>query len=126
VRLLLDAHIAKATVVALRKRLPSAQVEHVAHWRAGAFLKASDQDILSACHEEARVLVTFDQRTIPGLLRQWAAEERAHSGVIFGDKNSVAPDRPGVVAAAICSLAREIGGVATLNMVRFLRRAKEP
>jgi hypothetical protein len=123
VRLLLDFHISKATVEALRQRVASLDAEHLAGWRAGVFLRASDEDILAVCHQERRVFVTFDQRTIPDLLRSWAAEQRPHSGVIFGDENTVKPGHPGAVAGAIARLAREIGGTDTTNLIRFLRPA---
>ncbi len=120
----MDCHISKATLGALRKKIPSIQVEHLATWHGGAFLRADDEDILAACHEERRTLVTFDQRTIPDLLRLWAAEERPHSGVIFGDQNTVKPNRPGAVAAAIAAPAREPGHATMTNTVRFLRPAR--
>jgi hypothetical protein len=115
--------MAKATVLALRKVLPSLDAQHLAGWRAGAFLRASDEDILAACHAEQRTFVTFDQRTIPDLLRSWAAEQRPHSGIIFGDENTVKPSHPGAVAAALVRLANEIGDSETTNLVRFLRAA---
>jgi hypothetical protein len=121
VRLLLDCHISKATIQALRKRLYNLDTQHLAAWRSSAFLRASDEEILAACHRERRVFVTFDQRTIPDLLRSWAAEQRPHSGIIFGDENSVRPNHPGAVAAALSQLAGEIGGADTTNLVRFLR-----
>jgi hypothetical protein len=123
VRLLLDCHISKATVQAVRKILSSREVEHLAGWRSGAFLRASDEDILSACHQERRPFVTFDQRTIPDLLRSWAAEQRGHSGVIFGDENTVKPSHPGSMAGALARLAREIGDSDTTNLVRFFHAA---
>jgi len=96
---------------------------HLAGWRAGAFLRAADEDILTECHRQRRLFVTFDQRTIPDLLRSWAAEQRAHSGVVFGDENTVKPSHPGAVAGAIGRLAREIGNSDTTNLIRFLRPA---
>lgn len=123
-RLLLDCHIAKATIPALRKKLPSVDSQHLAKWHGGAFLKAEDDEILEMCHAEHRAFVTFDQRTIPDLLRQWAAEERPHSGVIFGDENSVKPSVPGAVAAALAALLAELGDSDLLNAVRFLRAAR--
>ncbi len=123
-KLLLDCHIVKATLAALRKIAPSIQVEHLADWRGGAFLRADDGEILAGCYEERRAFVTFDQKTIPDLLRQWAAEERPHYGVFFGDRNTVKPNKPGAVAAAIAALVAELGDRPTANMVRFLRRPK--
>lgn len=67
------------------------------------------------------MFVTFDQRTIPDLLRQWAAEDRPHSGVIFGDQNTVKPNSPGAVAAALAPLARESAGTGMVNTILFLR-----
>jgi len=121
VRLLLDCHIAKATVQALRNSSFNLDAEHLAGWRSGAFLRASDEDILAACHRERRAFVTFDQRTIPDLLRLWAAEQWPHSGVIFGDENTVRPSHPGAVARALARLAKEVGDSDTTNLVRFLR-----
>jgi hypothetical protein len=123
VRLLLDCHISRATVPALRKRLPFLHSEHLAAWRAGEFLRAADEDILSEWHRERRVFVTFDQRTIPDLLRLWAAEGRSHSGVVFGDERSVKPSQPGAVTAAIARLVAEIGNSDTTNLIRYLRPA---
>jgi hypothetical protein len=123
VKLLLDCHISKATAQALRKSLATLDAEHLAGWRSGAFLRASDEDILAACHRERRAFVTFDQRTIPDVLRCWAAEQRPHSGVIFGDENTVKPSHPGAVAGALARLAKEIGDADTTNLVRFLRAA---
>ena len=120
-KVLLETHIAKATLGALAKTAPSIQAEHLARWREGTFRSASDADILAACHAESRVFVTFDQRTVPDLLRHWAAEGRDHSGVIFGDENPIRPNSPAQVAAALKALADELGSADTLNMVRFLR-----
>ena len=105
-RLLFDCHVAKAALGALRKLDPSIQAEHLAGWHGGAWLRAADAEILALCHEEGRTFVTFDLRTIPDLLRQWAAEDRPHSGVIFGDANTVPPNSPRRRGGG-CSSARE-------------------
>ena len=120
-KVLFDCHVAKAAVEALKNRVPGLSPEHLARWREGAFLRATDAEILAICYEERRVFVTFDQKTIPDLLRLWAAEERPHSGVIFADENTIKPSNPSAVAAAVAALAEDIGTVDTENMVRFLR-----
>jgi predicted nuclease of predicted toxin-antitoxin system len=123
VKLLFDCHVAKATLGALRKTAPGIHAEHLSHWRGGAFLRAGDEEILAACHEERRVLLTYDQATIADVLRLWAAEERPHSGVFFADENTVKPNVPAEVASAVAALAREIGNADTTNLVRYLRPA---
>jgi hypothetical protein len=124
VRLLLDGHIAKAAVTALRRFAPRLDVAHVAEWRGGAFRTAEDAAILAACFEEGRSFITYDQRTIPDLLRQWAAEEKPHGGVIFGDNNTVPPDDPGAVARAIAGLAQRTAGAEMTNVVLYMRRSE--
>ena len=122
--LLLDCHIPKAALKALRSKAPFLQVEHLADWRAGAFLRASDEDILTACYEERRTFVTFDLRTIPELLRQWAAEDRPPSGVIFVDDKSFRPNSPTFVAS-LANLASEYRSTSMLNIVRFLHAPRK-
>jgi predicted nuclease of predicted toxin-antitoxin system len=123
VKLLFDVHVAKAAVAAFRKIAPQIQAEHIVHWHNGTFLQADDNEILAACRAENRVLVTYDMATIPDLLRRWISEERPHSGVFFADENTIRPNNPGEVAAAVAALAKEIGNADTTNLVRFLRLA---
>lgn len=122
-KVLLDVHVAKAAIGALRKAAPGIDAEHISQWRGGAFLRADDEEILAACHTENRVLVTYDMATIPDLLRCWMAEGRPHSGVVFADENTVRPNVPGEVARAVASLAKQHGNADTTNLVRHLRPA---
>jgi len=122
-KLLLDVHVAKAAIDALRNTAADLQAIHISQWRGGAFLQAEDSDILAACHAEKRLLITYDQATIPDLLRRWMSEDRSHAGVVFADENTVKPNAPGEVAAAIAALAKEIGHTDTTNLVRYLRPA---
>lgn len=117
--LLFDCHIPKTTLKALRSKATFLQVCHLAEWRAGGFLRASDEDILTACYEEQRTFVTFDLRTIPDLLRQWAAEDRPHSGIIFVDDKTFRPQSP-AFASALAALCSEYRSTGMLNIVRFL------
>ena len=88
-KLLLDVHVAKATVGALRKAAPQIQAEHIAQWRGGSLRAANDDEILAACYDDQRVFLTYDMATIPDLLRRWMAEDRPHSGVVFADNNTM-------------------------------------
>lgn len=122
-KLLLDVHVAKAAIGALRKAAPQVQAEHISQWRGGVFLRAEDAEILAACHTEKRMLVTYDLATIPDLLRRWMAEDRPHSGVVFADANTVRPNAPAKVSSALASLAKDIGNADATNLVRYLRAA---
>lgn len=42
-----------------------------------------DKGVLALASEEARILVTQDVRDFPGILREWAAAQRSHAGVIL-------------------------------------------
>ncbi len=99
-------------------------VAHLADWRGGAYRTAEDELILTACFEEGRSLVSYDQRTIPAVLRRWATEERPHAGVIFGDINTVPANHPGAVARALAALVEECSGSDMTNAVLYLRLAR--
>ena len=122
-KILFDSHVKRAAVEVLRRRAVHLDAVHLADWRHGAFLHAEDTDILAACAEEGRAWLTYDQRTIPDLLRQWAAEQRSHAGVAFGDRHTVPPNETGAVAAALAQLVAEIADADTTNLIRYLRRA---
>lgn len=121
-KLLLDGHIKKAAGPALRRRCPGVEVVHIADWQGGLFRAAEDADILAACLKENRIFVTYDQRSVPGLLRRWAIEERSHAGVIFGDSDSVPANDSGAVASVLAALIQATRGSDTTNVVRYLRR----
>jgi len=121
VKLLLDVHNSKAAMAALQQRCPGLDVAHIADWQGGTYRAAEDGAALAACFDDDRVFVTYDQRTVPGLLRIWAAEERPHAGVFFGDNNTVPAGHAGAVAKSLAFLAEEIAGLETTNVVRFLR-----
>ena len=124
VKLLLDCHIPKTVVVTLSRRCAGLEVVHLAEWRGGAFRAAQDADVLAACFEERRTLVTYDHRSIPGLLRCWAAEERPHAGVVFGDSTTVPANDPSAVARALRTLVEETGGADMTDGILYLRPAR--
>ncbi len=49
----------------------------------------SDDRVLRAAAEDGLTLVTYDLRTIPPLLAEWAAAGQAHAGVVFVDQRSI-------------------------------------
>jgi len=125
-RLLLDVHIPAAVAVAVRRRLPGLDILHISDWHSGGFLEAEDPAVLAECAKEGRGLVTFDLKTIPALLVEWAEAQRSHAGVFLVDEKTVRPENVGAVAASIADLVTELRDADTTNLVRFLARAKAP
>ena len=124
-KLLLDSHIPKAVARALQRRASGLDVIHVADWRGGVYRDADDGKILAACFDEGRVFVSYDQQTIPLLLRRWAEQEKPHAGVIFGDVNTVPPDRVGMVVRALAALVEDLSGSDMTNVLRYLRSPRQ-
>lgn len=82
-RFLLDEHISATVCSIVRERRSDILIESLLEWR-GASLRGKDDDVvLTAASEAGFTLVSYDLRTIPPLLRVWAAQGRSHGGVVF-------------------------------------------
>lgn len=87
-------------------------------WHEGTFLGHRDEDILAAALSEDRVLVTYDLRTIPLLLRRLARAGTQHAGVVLVSVRTVLP-------SDVRGLTRSLGRLADQaeelrNQVLFL------
>ena len=104
----------------LRRRGLDAQA--LRDWREGRFLTRPDREILDAAHVEGRVLVTYDVRSIPGLIRSLAPSGFEHSGIIYVSDATIKANQIRLLADAIerCLMGRE--GLAWSNLEMFLVR----
>ena len=84
-RLLLDSHVPADVAAAVLKLKPSWSVEHVSSWQEGVWRNVDDDLLLEACHEDRRVLVSKDRRTLPHWVALRASEGKDHSGILFYD-----------------------------------------
>jgi len=79
VRLLLDAHISRRVAAALRRRghdvLAADEQRALDGW--------SDEDLLALCHRDDRILVTFDVKDFPAIVRRWSEAQRPHAGCMI-------------------------------------------
>jgi len=123
-RLLLDAHISPA--VAARLRRDGVDAFALRDWRDGELRAASDAEVLAAALAEACVLVSYDCRTIPPLLKEWGEIGRAHAGVVLIDDKTVRPSDIGGIQRALAALAAQSGEEAWLDRVVFLRARDTP
>jgi predicted nuclease of predicted toxin-antitoxin system len=80
VRLLLDAHVSGPRV---GQRLAAAGHEVRALDQELALEGLDDDEVLALAVAEGRILVTHNVRDFPVILREWAAAERSHAGVIL-------------------------------------------
>ena len=121
-KLLLDEHISPDVAEGLGRRHRAMVVRYIAEWEDGDFLGQDDSACLQEAARQGLTLVTYDRRTIPGLLKAWAEEARNHGGVIFVDEKTISPADIGGLVQALVKLSRETGDWDWTNRVCFLRR----
>jgi hypothetical protein len=80
VRLLLDAHVSGPNV---GRRLEQKGHDVRALDQEPDLEGLDDDDVLALASAEQRILVTHNVADFPPILREWAAAQRAHAGVIL-------------------------------------------
>jgi predicted nuclease of predicted toxin-antitoxin system len=80
VRLLLDAHVSGPRV---GRRLEEDGHDVRALDQEPALEGLDDEEVLALASEEQRILVTHNIRDFPSIVREWAAAQRSHAGVIL-------------------------------------------
>jgi|SRR5436190_17397930 len=121
-RFLLDEHISPAVARAAGQKCHGIQIVAFRHWRAGAFLGTEDRIFLPEAKKEGRTLVTYDQRTIRPLLKEWAEQGIDQGGVVFVDEKTIAPQDFGALIEALCDLWKSERRAEWTNRVIFLRK----
>ena len=79
-RLLLDAHVSGPNV---GRRLEQAGHDVRALDQERALEGLDDDEVLALATSEQRILVTHNVADFPRILRDWAAAQRAHAGIIL-------------------------------------------
>jgi predicted nuclease of predicted toxin-antitoxin system len=120
-RLLLDVHVAPAVARALRGDGIDALA--MREWQNGSHLDASDEVILVLARADERTLVSYDCRTIPTLLKEFAETGQQHSGVILVDERTIRQADVGGLVRALRSLVRVHGHEPWLDRVVYLQAA---
>ncbi|MBI3945839.1 MAG: DUF5615 family PIN-like protein [Armatimonadetes bacterium] len=100
-RILLDEHLSPRLVEQLARRRPEIMVVSLQGWEGGAHLQERDEALLTAAHAQRLTLLTYDQRTIVPLLKQWSEQGVSHRGVILVDDRAVPPNDIGGLIRAI-------------------------
>jgi hypothetical protein len=121
-KLLLDEHISPAVAAGLCRRRPSITVSGLVDWEGGGFLGQDDAACLGHAAAHRWILVTYDRRTIPPLLKSWAEAGRHHGVVVFIDEKTIPPSNIGSQIRALAALAKEAASWDWTDRVCFLRR----
>jgi hypothetical protein len=121
-RLLLDEHISPRVAKGLRRSIRGIAVYPLTEWEAGNYLGQDDESCLREAAIQKLTLVTYDRRTIPPLLKNWAEAGLKHGGVIFVDEKTISPADIGGLVRALRDLIRDTRGWDWTDRVCFLRR----
>ena len=119
-RLLLDEHISPKVAAGLRRRNRTIVVRYLLEWEGGNYLGQDDSACLQAAARQGLTLVTYDRRTIPPLLKDWAEAGRSHGGVIFVDEKSISPADIGGLVRALLALFRQTAKWDWTNRICYL------
>lgn len=103
----MDSHVPADVAEAVQKLQPSWSVEHVSSWCEGVWRNVDDDLLLEACHEDCRVLVSKDRRTLPGWVALRASEGKDHAGILFYDEERFPAPAIGLLAQAIVRVGSE-------------------
>ena len=119
--LLLDAHLSLSIV----SRLAAEGVDVVSlqDWRGGIYRHAADELILEVAKQEARVLVTYDRRTFPPVVKRWGEGGLHHSGVVLIDDRTIRQDDIGGLIRALRALVFDEGEQEWDDRIFHLRPA---
>jgi hypothetical protein len=115
-KLLLDEHISPSVATGLRRRHRAVEIGSMVEWENGRFLGQDDHACMREAAAQKLTLVTYDRRTIPPLLKNWAEEGRTHGGVIFVDADI------GALVLALTELVTVTRTWNWTNRIYFLRR----
>ena len=102
--LLLDEQISPKIARQGVLKYPGFPILTLHDWQNGLLLGADDRTVLEAAHVHKLTLVTYDLKSIPSILNEWASSTISHSGVVFIDDKTIAPCEFGRLLDALSHL----------------------
>lgn len=120
---LLDEQISPVVAEQLQAKNARITVTSVHRWQGGAFVGQADALLLRAAAQEGLTLVTYDLKTIPNLLSEFAAENEMQSGVLFVDDATLRSNDYGGLVRALLAHWQQYQADDWTNRVAFLSLA---
>ena len=102
--LLTDEQIAPVIASQVRATRPEIAIQSFHEWRGGLLQGEPDERILEEAYTEGLTLLTYDARTIPPLLIEWASQGKPHAGVVFVDDRTIRQGDVGGLLRALIAL----------------------
>jgi len=121
--LLLDEHISPTVAEQARRKYPRMKILAFREWQNARFLGTADSFFLPEAAKEKLTLVSYDQRTICPLLKDWMEHGIDHAGIIFVDAKTIRPQDFGGLVKSLGQLWTSQRNANWKNRVLFLRRS---
>lgn len=119
-KLLLDEQISPKVGEIVQGLEPVIDIQTIYDWKGGQFTSQPDDRILRAAAGEGMVLVTYDVRTIPPILVEFAIANEDHGGVVLVSAKSIPSHDFKRLAHALVRLVDRTGAQDWINRVDFL------
>jgi hypothetical protein len=120
--LVLDGQISPEVARQVSAKRPHITLTSLHLWEAGKLLHTEDAVILETLAGAGLTLVTYDQKTIPPVLWDFAVAERQHGGIVFIDEKTIAQNDIGGLVNALIRLWDTYSEADWTNRVLHLRR----
>ena len=117
---LLDENISPVVADQIVLKAPQTLVQSVHRWRGGKYQGQTDINVLRAAREEQLTLVTYDLKTIPPILTEFASDSETHSGVLFVDEASIRSSDFGGLINALLAHWQKYASEDWTNRIAFL------
>lgn len=117
---LTDEHVSPAIAREARQKCPGIVIISIHEWRDGCFLGSQDSVFLPEASKEGLTFVSYDQKTIRPLLKSWAETGIHHTGFVFVDEKTIAPQDFGRLIGSLCRLWRSERRASWENRVIYL------
>ena len=117
---LLDENVSPVVAEQMAMKNPAIEVQSVYRWLGGLLVGQMDKKVLRAATEAKLTLVTYDLKTIPLLLGEWASDNETHAGVVFVDDASIRNDDFGRLINALLAHWQRYHEDDWTNRIAFL------